>query len=84
MHIPRTGGFTLKHLLEDCTGLATRLLDLHKYASKNVDPAAYQVIEGHVSFKKARRMAGAPNTITIVREPVARTVSVARHLPPLR
>ena len=25
-------------------------------------------------------MAGAPNTITIVREPVARTVSVARHL----
>ena len=80
MHIPRTGGFTLKHLLEGVYGSRHTLLDLHKYDTKKIDPAAYKVIEGHVGFKKARSMAGAPNTVTIVREPIARTISVARHL----
>jgi hypothetical protein len=80
LHLPRTGGFTLKHLLQELHGARYTLLDLHKYERDRVDPSRYRVLEGHVGFRKARRMVGAPNMMTIVREPVARTVSVARHI----
>jgi hypothetical protein len=80
LHIPRTGGFTLKTMLEQIYGARHSLLDLHKYDHKVIDPTDYELIEGHVSFRKARSMAGAPNMFTIVRDPVGRSVSVARHL----
>jgi hypothetical protein len=80
LHIPRTGGFSLKTMLEQIYGARHTLLDLHKYDHKVIDPTDYELIEGHVSFGKARMMAGAPNLFTIVRDPVSRSVSVARHL----
>jgi hypothetical protein len=80
LHIPRTGGFTLKTMLEQIYGSRHSLLDLHKYDHKAIDPTDFELIEGHVSFRKGRSMAGAPNLFTIVRDPVGRSVSVARHL----
>src|SRR3954471_17758627 len=74
LHIPRTGGFTLKTLLENVYGARHSLLDLHKYDHRVIDPADYDLIEGHVGFKKGRRLAGGPNMYTIVRDPVGRTV----------
>ncbi|MBV9951105.1 MAG: sulfotransferase family 2 domain-containing protein [Acidimicrobiia bacterium] len=80
LHIPRTGGFTLKTMLEQFYGSRHSLLDLHKYDNTVIDPTDFEFIEGHVSFRKGRKMGGAPNLFTIVRDPVSRSVSVARHL----
>jgi hypothetical protein len=80
VHIPRTGGFTLKHVLQNMCGARHVLLNVHKYDIELVDPSSYEVIEGHVGFSKGERLAGVPNVTTIVREPVARTVSVARNI----
>jgi hypothetical protein len=80
LHIPRTGGFTLKTMLEQIFGARHSLLDLHKYNHRVIDPTDYELMEGHVSFGKARTMATAPNVFTIVRDPVSRSLSVARHL----
>jgi hypothetical protein len=80
VHIPRTGGATLKRLLEDVYGARQTLLDLHKYDRAGVDVGRYRVIEGHVGMRTGLDMAGAPNMMTILREPVARVVSQARHI----
>jgi hypothetical protein len=80
VHVPRTAGFTLKHLLEEVYGVRHTLLDLHKYDVEVIDPSRYELIEGHITFRKARRLVGARNLMTIVREPVSRVVSVARHM----
>ena len=82
VHIPRTGGSTLKRLLESIYGARNTLLDAHLYAVETIDPCAYDVIEGHLVMRKALRLLGddgATNVMTLVREPVGRVVSQARN-----
>lgn len=83
-HIPRTGGSTLKHLLAAVFGSARTRLDVHRYQTlsrTSLERAA--VVEGHKSatyFDRSARGSWPGNGVTIVREPVSRVVSQARHI----
>ena len=83
LHIPRTAGFTLKAMLESTFGSRRSLLDAHYYDSTKMDMRQYAFIEGHFQTSYLARVFGPhwhPNGMTILREPVARVVSQARHI----
>ena len=85
LHIPRTAGFTLKQILEWHAGARGCLLDAHLYETDEVRSrsAALTVIEGHAAAGWFARVIGdawPACGVTILREPVARVVSQARHL----
>ena len=82
LHIPRTGGFTLKTILESIFGTQRTLLDAHFYDPSAEDLAGLAVIEGHVRTRYFARRFGPQwyrNGMTMVREPIARAVSQVRH-----
>ena len=86
LHIPRTGGFTLKTVLETIFGMRNSLLDIHHYPL-DVDPRPFAFIEGHVVRDRFSRVFGDgwhTNGLTLLRDPVARVVSQARHIRALR
>jgi hypothetical protein len=86
LHIPRTGGFTLKTVLETVFGMRNSLLDIHHYPL-DVDPRPFAFIEGHVVRDRFSRVFGDgwhQNGLTLLRDPVARVVSQARHIRALR
>ena len=83
LHVPRTGGSTLKFLLREAYGSDRTLLDVHRYPDDPWPTADYAVVEGHVAAPFYGRRFGAgwvANGVTILREPVARVVSQARHI----
>jgi hypothetical protein len=83
LHIPRTGGSTLKFMLRTTFGQARTLLDAHWFRIADEDLGGYAVVEGHLGVEFFARKFGAgwcANGITLLREPVARTVSQARHI----
>lgn len=82
LHIPRTAGFTLKTMLESIFGTQRSLLDAHFYDTPKDELARYAVVEGHVRTRFFLRGFGPQwyrNGMTLVREPIARAVSQARH-----
>ena len=82
LHIPRTGGFTLKTMLESIFGTRRSLLDAHFYDPSEEDLAGLAVIEGHVRTRYFARRFGPEwylNGMTMVREPITRAVSQVRH-----
>ena len=83
LHIPRTGGSTLKFMLRTTYGQARTLLDAHWFRTADEDLSGYAVVEGHLGVEFFARKFGAgwtANGITLLRDPVARTVSQARHI----
>lgn len=83
LHVPRTGGSTLKFLLEAAYGSDRTLLDAHRYPGEDIAAAGFAVVEGHLGAGAFARHFGADwtaNAVTLLREPVARAVSQARHL----
>jgi hypothetical protein len=82
-HIPRTAGSTLKFVLRSTLGHRLTLLDAHFYDLDGEDLHAFGLVEGHLDVAFFTEHFGADwfaNGITMLREPVARTVSQARHI----
>jgi len=82
-HIPRTAGSTLKFALRSALGHRQTLLDAHFYDLDGEDLHGFGLVEGHLDVAFFAEHFGADwftNGITMLREPVARTVSQARHI----
>lgn len=84
LHIPKTGGTTLHHILDECYPRhqicsfedANRGTQIENF--KNLAPEkreAYRLIEGHLSFGFHRYVPGPSTYITFLREPIARALS---------
>ncbi len=83
LHLPRTAGTTIKRMLETIFGAPRSLVDLHFYDTSQEDLSRFAMIEGHKRapfFERAFGHAWVANGLTMVREPVARVVSQARHI----
>ena len=83
VHVPRTGGSTLKFMLRTTFGQQRTLLDAHWFRTESADLSGFAVVEGHLGAEFFTRTFGpdwVANGFTLLREPVARTVSQARHL----
>jgi hypothetical protein len=84
LHIPKTGGTTLRHILERCyrrdqicTFKDPGFLSQIEYF-KRLPPEkrkAYRLIEGHLSLGFHRYLPGHWSYITLLREPIARILS---------
>jgi len=75
IHVPKTAGNTILALLRGC--FEERRVAPFLYEGKSAaldDPSQYDLIAGHIGFTMARGF-GAP-MITVLREPVDRTVSL--------
>ena len=82
-HIPRTAGSTLKFVLRSTLGHQRTLLDAHFYDLDGEDLHGFALVEGHLDVSFFAEHFGADwhaNGMTTLREPVARTVSQARHI----
>ena len=87
VHVPRTGGTTVKRMLQLVFGTQRSLLDLHRYKVEGVDLAAYALLEGHVLASYFRRTFDRDwcvNGFVVLRDPLTRVVSQARHMRALR
>jgi len=83
LHIPKTGGTTLRHILERCyrrdqiytlkDPVLSRIEKFKKFPSEKRE--AYRLIEGHLSFGFHRYLPGHASYITLLREPIARLLS---------
>lgn len=85
LHVPRTAGFSLKQMFEWSVGARRTLLDAHflGYEALRGRLDEFDFIEGHAGAGFLRRLIGPNwhlNGVTLLREPVARVVSQARHL----
>jgi hypothetical protein len=82
-HIPRTAGSTLKFMLQSTFGLERSLLDAHLYRTADEDLRQFSFVEGHLAAHFFAWSLGAnwfTNGLTMLRDPVDRTVSQARHI----
>jgi hypothetical protein len=83
LHIPRTAGTTMKLALQSAFGFGRTLLDTHHYDRDGLDLDHYAVVEGHLLstfFENSFGRAWFRNGFALLRDPVARTVSQARHI----
>jgi hypothetical protein len=83
VHIPRTGGMTLNFMLQRAFGHERTLLAAHWYRKEHEDLKRFAFVEGHHGIQFFLWKFGAgwlSNAITMLRNPVARTVSQARHI----
>jgi len=84
LHVPKTAGTTLHHILERCyprnqicsfkdPNYRSELENFQKLSTEKRE--AYRLIKGHLSFGFHRHLPGRSTYITFLREPVARTLS---------
>jgi Sulfotransferase family len=84
LHIPKTGGTTLQHILQRCyrrnqictfkdTNRQSQIENFKKLAANKRE--AYHLIQGHLFFGFHRHLPGDSIYITLLREPIARTLS---------
>ena len=84
LHIPKTGGTTLDHILERCypkdqicnfksPNHRSEIERFKRLATEKRE--AYRLFKGHLSFGLHRHVPGRSTYITFLREPVARTLS---------
>ncbi len=78
LHIPKTGGTTLHHLLiqgrSDEEICPERFNGLHSFTAGEL--AAYRIFSGHFDHPSTELIPGSKAVITMLREPVARLVSL--------
>jgi hypothetical protein len=87
VHVPRTGGSTVKRMLQLVFGTQRSLLDLHRYDAERAELGRYALLEGHLLTSYFRRAFGSDwytNGFVMLRDPVTRVVSQARHMRALR
>jgi hypothetical protein len=83
-HVPRTGGSTIKNLFRIVYGTERSRLDVHRM--DDVDPDELRgmaFVEGHRSVRRQEAVFGedwVTNGFTLLREPVSRVISQARHI----
>jgi Galactose-3-O-sulfotransferase len=84
LHIPKTGGTTLQHILQRCYPRnqictfkdANRQSQIENFKALTTEKRrAYQLIQGHLHFGFHRHLPGDSIYITLLREPIARTLS---------
>lgn len=83
VHIPRTGGSTVKQMMRETFGAQATLIDAHYFTPIPELLRELAFVEGHVGTKFFEQIVGEnwhANAFAIVRDPVARTVSQARHI----
>ena len=86
IHIPKTGGNTLTPLIEE-NFAPHEICDLpawYELPNYPVDLASYKLIRGHIYFSIGRILPSKPIYITMIRDPVERTIShyeMMRRLP---
>jgi len=84
LHVPKTAGTTLHHILERCyprnqicsfkdPNYRSELENFQKLSTETRE--AYRLIKGHLSFGFHRHLPGRSTYITFLREPVARALS---------
>lgn len=84
LHIPKTGGTTLHHILERCyrrdqictfkyPGFLSQIENFKRLPPEKRE--VYRLIEGHLSFGFHRYVPGHSSYITLLREPIARILS---------
>jgi len=78
LHIPKTGGTTLHHLLsvgrEDGEICPERHNGLHAFTAGEL--AGYRVFSGHFDYPSTKLIPGRKAVVTMLRDPVARLVSL--------
>jgi hypothetical protein len=83
LHVPRTGGSTVKETFQTTVGESASLIDAHYYRPDPGVIRRLRFVEGHVNANWFARVLGPDwqaNTFTVLREPIARVVSQARYL----
>jgi hypothetical protein len=84
LHVPRTAGSMVKKLFQQVVGLDRSFIDVHRYElGDGIDPSRYAFVEGHLATHRLAGLFGpdwSSNGLTLMREPVSRVVSQARHL----
>lgn len=83
LHIPRTGGSTVKFMLQSAYGISSSLVDAHLFRTAGEDLSGLAFVEGHLNAGFFARTFGEgwrANAITMLRDPVSRVVSQARHI----
>jgi hypothetical protein len=82
MHIPKTAGTSMRLYLrnqydgpEVCAASGWR-----QAAACGPELARYRLVQGHFHFNLTQVLAPETNTLTVLREPVARTISALLHL----
>jgi 4-hydroxybenzoate polyprenyltransferase len=75
LHIPKTAGTSLKHLLFHRFPAQACLMDPHGPAGEAADPARYALTAGHLDYDFVRRYRRRPFVITCLRRPVDRALS---------
>jgi len=84
LHLPKTGGTTLQHILQRCypqdqirtfkdPNRQREIEEFEQVAATN--RGAYRLIQGHLSFGFHRHLPGDSTYITLLREPIARALS---------
>jgi hypothetical protein len=83
-HVPRTGGSTIKNLLRIVYGTERSRLDVHRLDDLGADDLRTMAfVEGHRGVRRQEGVFGEDwitNGFTILREPVSRVISQARHI----
>jgi hypothetical protein len=83
LHIPRTAGMTLNSLFQRTFGHDRSLLAAHWFRTDGEDLTRFSFVEGHLGTGFFREKFGEgwhANAVTLLRDPVERTVSQARHI----
>lgn len=83
LHVPRTAGSTVKETIQATVGVAGSLIDAHYYRPDPDFVRHLRFVEGHVGVGYFARVLGpdwSANGFTVLRDPIDRVVSQARHL----
>ncbi len=82
MHIPKTGGLSLRSHLRNQYRIDEIFPfdDMREAIDTWREAARYRLVQGHFRFNMRQALPSGTRTMTILREPLVRTVSALRHL----
>jgi hypothetical protein len=75
LHIRKTAGMSFRNFMANRFAADACLFDAHYQRSPPVDPAAYELVSGHVGYDFISRFPMAPAVVTCLRDPVERALS---------
>jgi len=75
LHVPKAAGTTLHHILLNAFPADSALTNVERDAYKDIDPAPYSFISGHFNFSYLKKHNLNAQVITILRDPIARSIS---------
>jgi hypothetical protein len=75
LHIRKTAGMSFRNFMANRFAADACLFDAHYQRSPSVDPAAYELVSGHLGYDFISRFRVAPAVVTCLRDPVERALS---------